>query len=276
MYEKLGDLLGIGIVTGLQGKIWINQHLLSNAEEAVTKSLQLKREIHDDIGIPELLDWLGELEEIRHNYDKAEQYYHEMLNDYRWAGRRHFECEAIVGLARVKHAQGKFAEIPPLVAEAEALAQEYEYNDHLAALRLLQGHLSFGSTDIPVCASVPQTGMSAPPFTFYQQALIYALRYNRFWLDEVLFGDDIPTPFQPMIPFCLQKGKAGQDLLRQLRDWWQNGKNDVGKPRPETIPPIPENISLVEAERLARDREPGDGSPQKTVVERIEIVLAKN
>lgn len=44
--------------------------------------------------------------------------------------------------------------------------------------------------------------------------------------------------------------------------------------RPDTIPPIPEGIPLLEAERIARQREPGDGSPQRTVAEQIEKALA--
>lgn len=62
-------------------------------------------------------------------------------------------------------------------------------------------------------------------------------------------------------------------MLIALRDWWQNGMNDVGAPRPDTISPIPEGISLLEAERLARQREPGDGSPQPSVVEQINRTL---
>jgi len=42
---------------------------------------------------------------------------------------------------------------------------------------------------------------------------------------------------------------------------------------PDTISPIPEGIPLLEAERIAREREPGDGSPQQTVVERIEETI---
>ena len=49
--------------------------------------------------------------------------------------------------------------------------------------------------------------------------------------------------------------------------------NDIGAPRPDTISPIPEEIALLEAERIAREREPGDGAPQRTVVERIEAAL---
>jgi len=67
-----------------------------------------------------------------------------------------------------------------------------------------------------------------------------------------------------------------------LRDWWQTGTNDTSAPRPGTgvssnasaISPIPEGIPLLEAERIARQCEPGDGSPQKSVVEQIENALA--
>jgi hypothetical protein len=64
-------------------------------------------------------------------------------------------------------------------------------------------------------------------------------------------------------------------MLIALRDWWQTGVNDIGTPRPDTISPIPEGIPLLEAERIARKREPGDGTPQKSVVEQIENALAK-
>jgi hypothetical protein len=46
--------------------------------------------------------------------------------------------------------------------------------------------------------------------------------------------------------------------------------------RPDTISPIPEGILLLEVERKARDREPGDGSPQKSVIEQIEAALSKS
>jgi hypothetical protein len=50
--------------------------------------------------------------------------------------------------------------------------------------------------------------------------------------------------------------------------------NDIGTPRPDTISPIPEGISLLEAERIAREREPGDGSSQISMVEQINAALA--
>lgn len=109
---------------------------------------------------------------------------------------------------------------------------------------------------------------------FYQHALIYALRYNRFLLDEVLSGRPQGTPLRPIIPECLKREEEGLKMLRVLREWWQTGKNDTGAPRPDTISPIPENIALVEAEKIAREREPGDGTEQRWVVEQIESALA--
>ena len=259
-YENTIVIRQIGIISGYQGRILITQNLLNQAEKAFNKGLQFKRESSDNVGIPQILAWFGELEEIRLNYGKAEYYYRETLNNYRWTGRYHDECRALVGLARVKYAQGKLADVPALIAEAEALAQQYEYNEHIAALHLLQGHLLW--QEEPDAA-----------FDFYQQALIYALRYNRFCLDEILFGDNIPTPYQPLIPFCLQRGEDGRNTLRRLKAFWQTGANDVGQPRPDTISPIPENIPLLDAERLAREREPGDGSPQMPVMERLDSVL---
>jgi hypothetical protein len=62
-------------------------------------------------------------------------------------------------------------------------------------------------------------------------------------------------------------------MLVALRDWWQGGMNDIGTPRPDTISPIPEGIALLEAERLARQREPGNGSSQQSAVEQINKAL---
>lgn len=199
---------------------------------------------------------------MRYEWKASSAKYAEGLS-YRWAGRRYYECCMLTGLVRVKHAQGDYAAIPPLVAEAEQLAQQYEYNDHLASLRLTQGM----TTD--------KIGLNGQITTleYVKQALVYALRYNRFLLDEVLSGRPQGTPLRPIIPYCIEQGEEGRRMLIALRDWWQTGVNDVGTPRPDTISPIPEGIALLDAERLAREREPGDGSPQMSVVKQIEATL---
>ncbi len=239
---------------------------LGEARRKFLCAIWLKRKHKDYIGLPELFTGLGTLQEIRSNYGEASRWYLRCLR-MKWTGRRYFESGALTGLVRVKHAQGEYAAIPPLLVEAEQLAQQYEYNDHLASLRLTQGHIAWEGN-----APSWENGFDAA-LHYYQQALIYALRYNRFLLDEVLSGRPQGTPLRPIIPECLKRGEEGRRMLIALRDWWKTGINDVGTPRPDTISPIPEGVPLLEAERIAREREPGDGSPQKSVVEQIDAVL---
>ncbi|NIO71187.1 MAG: hypothetical protein GTN71_19680 [Anaerolineae bacterium] len=147
------------------------------------------------------------------------------------------------------------------------MLHQWEHYDHLAQLHLIQGHIAWNGR-----LRDWDTSFDAV-LGYYQHALIYALRYNRFLLDEVLWGGGVATPLRPIIPHCLEQGEEGRRMLIALRDWWQTGINDIGTPRPDTISPIPEGIPLLEAEQIAREREPGDGSPQKTVIEQIEAAL---
>ena len=99
----------------------------------------------------------------------------------------------------------------------------------------------------------------------------YALRYNRFLLDDVLSGRPQGTPFEPIIPYCLKRGSDGEQVLRALYAWWQKGSNSLDLVRQESISPIPDGVSLLEGENLARQREPGNETvAQRTVLEQLE------
>jgi tetratricopeptide (TPR) repeat protein len=269
-YQELQRATAMGSILALYGKVLIQQGELDQAEAHLTQSLSLNREIHDNVRMPEVLNWLGELHEVKAGsievtaslaeLDAGTRFYEQCL-DLRSSGRHYFTCAALTGLVRVKHAQGDYAAIPPLLAEAEALALLYEYNDHLASLRLSQAQLAW-DVRLPALGR----GFDAA-LAYYKQALIYALRYNRFLLDEVLWGGGVSTPLKPIIPHCLERTFEGQQMLTALRDWWQAGVNDIGTPRPDTISPIPEGITLLEAEHIAREREAGDRTPQRTVLE---------
>ena len=267
------------VADGFQGAVLKRQGFLKEAEEKLLHSLAIKMELNDLLGVPELYFWLGELSEIASALDTsmaesklaaAILYFTECISQVRTLLKKwNFACNSLAGLVRVKHALGEYAAIPPLLVEAEQLAQQYEYNDHLASLRLTQGHIAWEGVGQVANLSY---GFDAA-LRYYQQALIYALRYNRFLLDEVLSGRPQGTPLRPIVPACLQRGEEGRKMLIALRDWWKTGINDVGTPRPDTISPLPEGIPLLEAERIAREREPGDGSPQRSVVEQIEAAL---
>lgn len=263
--EEMGDEFFLAYWETFWGEILLWEGNLNDAESHLGKSLTWKKKLKADFDISVTLDLFGKLFELRHVWVKSEENYRQSLSTD--LGCYYLNSSALTGLVRVKHAQGDYAAIPPLLAEAEQLAQQYEYNDHLASLRLTQAHIAWEGK-----APSWENGFDAA-LSYYQQALIYALRYNRFLLDEVLSGRPQGTPLHPIIPHCLERGKEGRRKLTALRDWWQTGVNDIGTPRPDTISPIPEGIQLLEAERIAREREPGDGSPQKSVLEQIEAAL---
>ncbi len=248
-----------------RARILSKREALREAQHLLQQGLESKQIVHWQRKI-EVLDWIGELNELLPDLLTAEDSFIE-ARKLTTGGRHYFQCFALTGLVRVKHAQHDYAAIPPLLAEAEQLAQHYEYNDHLASLRLTQGHVAWDG-------HIPEWGKGFDAaFEFYKLALVYALRFNRFLLDEVFSGRPQGTPLRPIIPECLKRGEEGRKMLLALREWWQTGKNDVGTPRPDTISPIPENIALLEAEKIAREREPGDSSAQTSVVKQIENAL---
>lgn len=218
--------------------------------------------------IPRILDWYAMAKEMKGELSSAEKAYQECL-DFRSLEQWYFHAGALTGLARISLAKGDYTAFDTFLHEAEELSQQYEYNDYLTSLRLTQGHLAWDGQ----LASA--SGGFEAALHYYQQALIYALRYNRFLLDEVLSGRANETPLRPIITQCLDRGKEGQRMLHALYDWWRSASNSIGMPREGSIANVPEGILLLDAERMSRSREPGDGSTQKTLLEQLEQVFSK-
>lgn len=272
--EKISRLNQDGIwssavTKGFQGLALLNKDT-HEARIHLQSSLEMKEKIKDNLGLPELFNGLAVSFEIDRDYKKSEGYYRQSLYckspDFQKIDRLYFECGALTGLLRVKYSQKNYSSIPPLLAEAEKLAKQYEYNDHLASLCLYQGHIAWEGEN-------PWLGKGFDAaLHYYRHALIYALRYNRFLLDEVLSAGT-GTALEPIISYFLQRSEEGRKMLIALHDWWSTGINDIGVIRQDTISPIPENIPLIEAEKIAREREPGDGSTQVTMIEQIKVAL---
>jgi len=238
---------------------------LSQAQSHLKMSLDLKDKLGTEI--VGTLNMFGRLHELRREWTQAEDYYRQSLQ-YN-TGRHYMEACALAGSLRVKYALGQLDSAAMQDAETvslQNLSQQYEYNDHLASLNLIKGHLAWKD------AVLSKGSGFESALHFYQQALIYALRYNRFLLDEVLWGGDIATPLRSLILYCVEQREEGRRMLITLRDWWQLGNNSIDVSRSDTISPIPENIPLLQAEQIARQREPGDNSPQQTLVERINVL----
>jgi len=256
--EVSATLTSLGIACFKCGKF-------DSAEKYLTESIAAGQRLHAHLDIAPV--YLASLYEVRKQFDKAKYYYQFYQSEAHSLDRHYHDCGTLTGLVRVNYAQNDNSAILPLWVEAERLAQKYEYNDYLTSLYLTKGHITWDGL-IPEWES----GLDSALY-HYRLALIHALRFNRFLLDEALSGRELGTPLWPIIPHCLERGKEGRRMLTALRDWWQNGTNDIGTPRSDSISPLPEGVSLWKAERIARQREPGDGSPQKTVVEQIHAVL---
>jgi tetratricopeptide (TPR) repeat protein len=262
-----GEIL---VIKGFQGEILCQQGLYDKAEEYLKYSLEGKEDIQDHIGLPELLERLGTLHAAQQNWDKALDYYQRCLERNKF-GLRYFESKALIGKSWALYHLKSFEAIPPVAAEADLLMErQFEFYDQWASLRLLQGHLAWdgllegreNSFDVAKAK--------------YQQALIYALRYNRFMLDEVLGGNGgAHLLFDPIISYCLKRREGGRKMLKGLRSWWQSADNEDDIFSSDiTISPIAEGISLLDAESSAREHELVDNGPQKTVEEQLEKALA--
>ena len=155
-----------------RGLVATRQGRLDDAAADLQRALAVKQAIGDRTGMPEVHVWRGRVGELRGDWEAASAEYEGALK-LEAIGRSHFHCEALAGLARSRSSQGRDVEVAPLAAAAEKLALQYQYNDILASLKLAQGHLARDNDAALAC---------------FEQALVYALRFNRFLLDEALAG----------------------------------------------------------------------------------------
>jgi tetratricopeptide (TPR) repeat protein len=305
--QRAPFLRDLGLILGLQGK-------LTEAEQRFAESISISQATEDRIGTAfakifrgmTLLKWgsptaakkwisegikayidtgdpwnlplnlivQGEMYEARGDYKKALEYYTECL-ELRKLNRMYFHTSALVGLARIKCAQlGHSAQAEgdakKIVAEAEALAISREYNDHLSSLRLTQAHTIWDGKVSDWGAGFDNA------FEYYTQALMYALRFNRFLLDEVLDGQPKRTPLISIVRSCTGHGADGVRMLNALRDWWQdkNSLVSIGTPTAASISKVPLGMSLLDAEKLARELEPGH-QKQVDVLTQIRRAIGK-
>jgi len=255
------------VTSGYQGFMALKRGEVAEAQQYLTPCMDMFRQRTNKIWyFPPLLNWLGTLQEIRMAPELAEQLYQERVN-LRYLEQWYWYVGALAGLVRIHHVNGDYVAIVSILHDAEALAQHYGYNDQLASLRLTQGHLAWDGT-ITAWGQGFDTALH-----FYQQALIHALRHNRYLLDEVLSGLPQETPLQSIILHCQKRGEEGKQMLQDLLNWWQSGTNNIDIVGPGNFSPIPDGISLLEGERLVRQQEPGDGSPQLTITERLRELL---
>lgn len=260
---------------GFQGAILLRQGQIDAAEKHLRESLSIKVKLQDALGKLEVLVWLGNLLEIRNDWAGAEACYSQYMTLQAYH-RNYFNAQMLVGWARAKYAQHEPGKAIELLDAAEAIALQYEYNDVLSSLNLLRGHMHWTDSTTQSRDPLPHSGPGQPfegVLAFYQRSLIFGLRYNRFLLDQVCFGKQVTIPDTSILAACLVRGSEGRSVLTELRNWWLTGSNSDSKTLGYAVSPIPEGITLLEAEQRARALEPGDQTPQMRLADQLSAAL---
>lgn len=222
-----------------------------------------------DRGMPYLLNWYGALHEQRGALNLAEERYRQ-CRDLREQQQWHWHAGALAGLVRIYQKREKISAVDAALSEVEAVLRQHPFAQHLASVRLSQAHLAWDRR-------LPggEQGFDSA-LRLYQQALMYAMSYNRFLLDEVLSGEPNATPLQSIIPHCLARDAEGQLMLVALANWWGADSPPPLAPEPERIAPMPVDAPLIVLEKQVRSQEPGAGQPaQLTVIAQIHQALER-
>ncbi len=250
-YDQHWTLMHLGVIYLRHGDV-------DSAKKFLSESCRIFRVQGNDYMVHEEEYYLGVCCLYRQEWLEAESCFSGYLEFPFDDWFHYFKCGSLIGLAQIRWHFEKESEVMQLLSDAEDLARQHEYNDHLATSQLIMGHMAWeGKRKDDILRN-------------YKNAMIYALRYNRFLLDEIISGRSQGTYLNPIIPFCLEQGEDGKKILAELCNWWKTELNDVGVARQDTISLIPEGITLLEAEKIAREIEVGNNTKQKSVVEQIE------
>lgn len=267
---EIGDWAGLVHTYQMIGGIYRDQEKYSDAIEYYLKAIATIDEHKSELTEAHragIYNTIAHTLILEGNLASAEQKAQEALKIARSMNNVHETLGSLGHILTVSFITSNWRSIQDVSTEIENLGITYGYPDHLARLELVRGHIMW-------VADGESAGHNfASAFHHYQRAMLYALSHNRITLDAVISGRPLESILPSITHYSLGRGEEGRQMLLALRDWWKTGVNDIGTPRPDTISPIPEGIPLLEAERIAREREPGDGLPQKSVVEQIENAL---
>ena len=264
IFESLDDEFWIANCELSIGEIEIAESHFASAQTHLEQSLEITTRLRDNYTLNMVLVILARTYWHLGKIDDAMKYYQKALvNPRAWSNQR-AECDYLTEfcLYLYEMTRSDSGGVLPYIYEAKNLAQKLELNNQLARLRLTEGHVAWDGN-----VTEWENGFENA-FHCYQHALIYAVRYNRFLLDEILSELSTEIPAHTLITHCLERGREGRKMLIELRNWWQTGTNDIGVLRQDTNSPIPEGIPLLEAEKIAREQrtrrwfgaENGDGT----------------
>ncbi len=254
IFDRVGDEYWSANCEYSLGGIHNERSEWATAHSRLTRCLEVKTRLNDDYGASKILSWLGYTYWHLGQEAESQECYQKAIATVRQRMNLEKQCEYLTEfcLLRYYEAHDFLDIIAPHLLEAEQTAQENGFWDHLARCRAIRAHAE------------QDNGFKGVALQQYQESLLYALRYNRYLLDEITGR---------IIRHCSERNGEGRQMMIALLNWWKTGDVAAAMLRTDTISPDTRSIPLLEAERNVREHEPGEGSPQMGVTEQIMVAL---
>ena len=260
--DALGRVISRSTDLTLLGISYLRQGLLEQAKNILLESTSLSH-LHLDVK-PYAFNAMGEVFLKLGDMENARKYFDDSNSTSR--GNPYYISQSKLGILEIEFLSSKLSELESLAMQIETLSIEHSHSDLLAQLYLIKGHISW-------TGYIFSCHEQEVPLVHYQKSLVYALHYNRFLLDDLLSGSGGSTSLGSIISHCLKYGDDGQKMLSTLHNWWASSLNPIDASREQIASHTLQSIPLVEAERIVRKQEIGDGFEQKSVLAQIEQAL---
>ena len=262
--EELGRIESKANDVGLLGISYLKQ---GKYEDAKSCLLQAIPSAHLDFK-PIAFNALGEVQFRLENLDEARVCFESVMRLSR--GNHHHIAKSSLGLLEVNLLRANLDDAKSDAVQIEFISKEHDYNDHLALLLRIQAHIAWdGKYMNGVVGLIPRSTSTNTPLSM--PCAITAFCWTRYFR-----GVYKGHPYAPSFRTAWNAARKGGGCSSPCATGGERRSYNIGTPVLDTISTLfPEGIPLIEAERIAREREPGDSSPQKSVVEQIEQALAR-
>jgi len=213
--QQIGDNQAVILGLSNLGSTYEDLGDLQTAETCFKNSLQLSEEMNDAYGIARAHNNLGVVYEKRSSVELALDAYRKGMNILATIGDHHREVVALMNIATLLAKLKQLENAEPYIQQAWAISLEAGYTDHLAALCMLRGDISF--LDLVSYRS---------GYQWYSQACQYAAEYSAQLVDAL--AHQVQLHIERMV--ARSEHQEAREFFRTIQDTWRQYGLDKQKP----------------------------------------------